>query len=458
MHSAVISEVQAYIPAHSLEAEQCVLGAILIENTALATAQELINEADFYRTGHQTIYRAMIELAEQGNTIENVILTEHLTAKGLLEGIGGAAYIAELIAVTPHAANVAHHAKIVAEKARRRTLQAALSHALHAANNGADSARLAGLIHRLHAHTAEQSLTRPHLGQALLGYDDLLLAKIPDRATYLPWLSAGSLAMIFGPRGIGKTMLGAGVAVSLCTGTPFLKWPVSAPVGVLYVDGEMPLDALRDRFTRLLPCPPIAPLKFLTAEHVYHTLQTDLVLSAGSTREQIVAILDAHPTIKVVVLDNISCLFSGIDEDKKREWEPINAWLIRLRHRGITTILMHHAGKGGQQRGTSGREDALDLTIQLDRPADYDSRQGCRFELRFTKARGVHGDTVAPLEVRLDAHYRLTWTPLEESKEEAARKLYADGVTRPSELAEELGITKGYASKLLRKVKGENRE
>ncbi len=204
---------------------------------------------------------------------------------------------------------------------------------------------------------------------------------------------------------------------------------------------------------RLLPHPPIAPLLFLTAEHVYHTLRADLVLSDESTRDQIVGILDAQPAVKVVILDNISCLFSRIDEDKKREWEPINAWLIRLRHRGVTTILMHHAGKGGQQRGTSGREDALDVTIQLDRPANYDSRQGCRFELKFTKARGIRGDAVAPLEVSLDDGFHLTWKLLEVSKEEAARKLYEEGVTRPSELAEELGITKGYASKLIRKIK-----
>jgi DNA-binding MarR family transcriptional regulator len=70
----------------------------------------------------------------------------------------------------------------------------------------------------------------------------------------------------------------------------------------------------------------------------------------------------------------------------------------------------------------------------------------------------VHGDLAAPLEVRLDEHYRLTWKPLEVSREEAVQKLYSEGITSPSDMAEELGITKGYASKLLKKIKGKNRQ
>src|SRR5438128_9476692 len=100
-------------------------------------------------------------------------------------------------------------------------------------------------------------------------------------------------------------------------------------------------------------------------------------------RQAVGTILEAHPEIRVIILDNISCLFSGINEDSKQDWEPINAWLIRLRHRGLTTVLVHHAGKQGQQRGTSGREDSLDTVIQLNKPANHDVREGCHFELNF---------------------------------------------------------------------------
>jgi len=126
--------------------------------------------------------------------------------------------------------------------------------------------------------------------------------------------------------------------------------------------------------------------------------------------------------------------------------------LIRLRHRGLSVVLVHHAGKGGQQRGTSGREDALDTVIALEWPPHYDPEEGCHFHLRFTKARSAKGDAVAALDVCLESteDQGLTWLvkPLEESRLEQVRRLVADGITSVTELADELGISKGYASKL----------
>jgi putative DNA primase/helicase len=157
----------------------------------------------------------------------------------------------------------------------------------------------------------------------------------------------------------------------------------------------------------------------------------------------------------VVILDNVSCLFSGISEDRKQDWEPINAWLVRLRHRGLSVILIHHAGKTGQQRGTSGREDALDTVIALDWPPNYDPREGCRFYLRFTKSRSVKGDAVTPLEVKLEDNGDTTvWQaqPLDQSRLEQVCQLLAQDISRVTDIAEELGITKGYASKLKKRA------
>jgi putative DNA primase/helicase len=284
----------------------------------------------------------------------------------------------------------------------------------------------------------------------------MLELQLPERQCHLPWLPEAANIMVFGPRGVGKTFFQLALTSSLTTGSDLLRWQVYEPVGVLYIDGEMQVDELRTRATALLATPPKVTLLFLTSELAYHRLRRDLVLTSESMREAIVNILDQHPDIRVVILDNISSLFSGIDEDSKRDWEPINAWLIRLRHRRLATVLVHHAGKGGQQRGTSGSEDALDTVIQLDKPADYDAREGCRFELRFTKSRSVKGEEVAPLEVKLtdnQGRLQLTCQPLEDSKLVQATRLLAEGVSSPSDMAEELGITKGYASKLLHKIK-----
>ena len=297
------------------------------------------------------------------------------------------------------------------------------------------------------------------LSKALVSYPDLLALDIPERPRYLPWLPEGGNVMVFGPRGIGKTFFQLALAVSLTTGKNLWKWKCPAPVGVLYVDGEMQLDELRQRTTGLMDTPHVAPLFFLTGQLVYQRCGSkDLILTSEAMRQEVVKILESHPDIRVLILDNISCLFSGINEDSKQDWEPVNAWLIRLRHRGISTVLVHHAGKGGQQRGTSGREDSLDTVIQLARPTGADAREGCHFELSFTKCRSVTGEEVAPLDVKLrtvNDRLQWEWKALEISKLDRARLLVAEGVEGPTELAEELGINKGYASRILKKLKAE---
>lgn len=301
---------------------------------------------------------------------------------------------------------------------------------------------------------ARQETPHPEvdLASALVSFREMLQLTLPERARYLPWLPERGLAMVYGPRGVGETQFMLGLATHLATGQPFLGWEVSQAIGVLYIDGEMPLDELRQRAVLLAEKPSPTSLFFLTGEMVYTRLGCDLVLTEETMRHAVGDILDAHPEIRVVILDNVSCLFSGISEDRKEDWEPISAWLVRLRHRGLSVVLIHHAGKAGQQRGTSGREDALDTVIALDWPPNYDPQEGCHFQLRFTKARSVKGEAVTALDVRLhDTEGQgLTWEVmrLEESRLEHMKRLLAEGVTRVTELAEELGISKGYASKL----------
>jgi len=340
-------------------------------------------------------------------------------------------------------------------------------------NRGSEMTTSGGLRERLavisaseQVHVAQEhfldgidKLIRPEptatLSEAVVDYRQMLTLSIPERKRHLSWLIEGSNVMVFGLRGLGKTMYLLGLAASLSTGRDFLKWKVTEPVGVLYVDGEMMLDELRTRCTSLLPEPPTASLFFLTAELVYGMTKKDLVLTSQDMRDALTTILDEHPDIRVVILDNISCLFAGIDEDKKRDWEPINAWLIKLRHRGLATLLVHHAGKSGQQRGTSGREDSLDTVIHLDRPSGYEATEGCHFELKFTKARSVKGEEVGPLDVRLqDQGGKLTWAfkPLETSKEDQVRALLEEGIDSTSDIAEALGINRSYAWRLKKRA------
>lgn len=448
---------------HSLEAEQAVLGAILLDNSALSLVRDTITPGDFYRTAHQVIFQTMLSMADGGQSIDNITLTEALNGKEKLTSIGGAAYLGELITTVPSATNIATHAKIVSERSRIRTLRNQLIVTMDKIEHGAEWEVLAPMVAQLKDLT--QPITPPNgeppslgLASTLLEYAALVTLDLPTRKHYLPWLREGGNVMVFGWRGTGKTWFQLGLGASLVTGTDFLTWKTSAPVGVLYIDGEMPLTELRERMTALLPGPPKAPLHFLSSEMSYHRLKRDLILSSEEVRDEVIDILDAHPEIRVLIFDNISTLFTGIDEDKKREWEPIAGWFIRLRHRGLATVLVHHAGKGGQQRGTSGREDALDSVIHLDRPSTYEANEGCHFELKFTKSRSVKGTEVGPLDVKLtEKNGVLVWEykELEISKEDQVRELIAEGLTSNAEIAEALGITRTYVWKLRKKIQNE---
>jgi len=110
------------VPPQSLEAEQSVLGAILIENEAFIKAIELLQVDDFYRETHRQIYGAMIDLYEKNTPVDQITLTENLKQKNKLAEVGGLTYVAELADAIPTAANIEYYAKIVRQKAILRNL------------------------------------------------------------------------------------------------------------------------------------------------------------------------------------------------------------------------------------------------------------------------------------------------------------------------------------------------
>ncbi len=110
------------LPPQNLDAEQSVLGAILLENRALNKAIELIVEEDFHRGAHRTIFAGMLELSERNEVVDQITLTELLKTKAQLEQVGGAAYVAELVQAVPSASNIRYHCKIVREKSLLRGL------------------------------------------------------------------------------------------------------------------------------------------------------------------------------------------------------------------------------------------------------------------------------------------------------------------------------------------------
>jgi replicative DNA helicase len=111
---------------HNLEAEKCVLGAILINNQSFNQAAEVIDAQDFFRDAHRRIFEKMVGLTDRSQPVDLVTLKDELTRSGELDEVGGPAYIAALTDGVPRSANVEHYARIVKEKSTlRRLIQSA---------------------------------------------------------------------------------------------------------------------------------------------------------------------------------------------------------------------------------------------------------------------------------------------------------------------------------------------
>lgn len=273
-----------------------------------------------------------------------------------------------------------------------------------------------------------------------LDVSDFLTLPVPKREMLLsPVLPAKGLIMVYAARGIGKTQVAVGIACAVATGTSFLRWSAPRKRRVLYIDGEMPAALLQERLTAALQksgSPDPGYLRLLSAD-IQEFGIPDLVTPDGQ-RE-----LDAWlEGVDLVILDNLSTLCRALIENEGDSWQPVQDWLLSLRRRGISVILVHHASRGGTARGTNRREDILDTVIALKRPDDYLATEGARFIVEVEKARGIFGSDVEGFEARLDViNGRAEWTmkSSEDRTTERVAAMLRDGATQRS-VAKELDI------------------
>lgn len=272
----------------------------------------------------------------------------------------------------------------------------------------------------------------------------LLAAKFPPKERLLsPWLTSQSLSMIYAARGLGKTHVAVGISFALASGGEFLGWSAPSAVEVLYLDGEMAGADLQGRIEQVIKTnggefP--AGLKFMTPDQQPNGIMPNLYTPEG--REAVDAVLgDA----RVIVVDNLSCLVRGGKENEGESWKPVQEWALRMRADGRSVVFVHHAGKGGQQRGTSGREDVLDTVIAMRKPADYEAEEGARFEVHFEKARSLFGNDIAPFEAWLKTTSRgvQAWAvrPVTEASDERILECLELGMSA-AEVTDETGVSR----------------
>ena len=231
---------------------------------------------------------------------------------------------------------------------------------------------------------------------------ELLAAQLPERNPVIvsangdPIVRERDHVLLYAPRGSGKSWTTGALATCLSQGSPWARWKAARAFRVGWIDGEMPAGALRDRYEMLLAGQePSGNLLFIMAD------VQDRPLPSLATAEGQAVIEPYIRDVEVLFLDHLSALFGRMAENDAEAWAPAQEWLLSLRRRGVTVFLVHHAGRSGQQRGTTKREDIADLIISLRQPADYVPEQGLRAEVHFEKARGLLGAVTEPFELQL---------------------------------------------------------
>lgn len=447
----VSSELAKSLP-HNFDAERSVLGAILLDNSTLKLVAQHITAADFFEpknstqlSTHGRIYLAMTRLADETQPIEILSLIDQMKATGEL-----AAYIGNLADGMPRVNNAEFYAKLVREKSLMRQLIYKTEAIQQSALDG--TANYEELTYDIELFTKESVGRRKSSLIVVDVLDFLTMDVAPLEFMIEPILSVKGRGMIWAPRGAGKTFFTMQVAYSVSTGEPCFVWRVPKPRPVVYVDGEMHASELQDRQARLcrlnnMKMPERGYLRLITRD-----LQKDVrpKINSKAGRDHIEAHLSPGC---LLVLDNLSALSPSSDEKETEDWALIEDWVSDLSWHGVSTIFVNHAGKSGDQRGTSKREDLLDFVLKLEVPSDHRTEEGLRAECQLTKLRRKPEKPSwgQPFEVSIgmDDHAQQQWLqkPLRDLLRDRARRMLADGM-KEHDVVLETGLSRWTVRRL----------
>lgn len=279
----------------------------------------------------------------------------------------------------------------------------------------------------------------------------LLQTDLPQREWLLyPFIQQKSACMLYAKRGIGKTYLGLSIVLAVSAGVDFINFSVPNPRNVLYIDGEMAAQDLKTRITKLanglnIRSDKTANLKILSSDLQNEPLPNLATKEGKEDLEKLITDID------LVILDNLSSLYNFGKENESESWRPMQDMIIRLKQLGKSILIVDHAGKNGDNRGTSRKQDIMDSIISLSNPDGYRQADGAFFTISYKKSRGVYGDELNDITVQLiePNSEELIWViqePINKNKkrleeQELFLKLHSEGKSI-REIAKETGTSK----------------
>lgn len=288
----------------------------------------------------------------------------------------------------------------------------------------------------------------PCLRDALLTTSELIDLPIEPRLKLMgEWFRQGDLGYIFAPRGHGKTWFTMLMTKALCENAPFGEWCAgSNPLRVIYWDAEMNLPDVQER-ARLIG---VKSDRFVWLQNERVREVIGRGINVADPHDQL-AISSMLENGDVFVIDNLSTASCGMAENDNDAFDQVKNWLLELRTRKITVVIVHHAGRNGEMRGASRREDMAHWIISLkDTSGDGETK---KWVTSFKKCRNCNAVDAPPMLWSITiAEGSLKYSSEKHTGPEAMLELIRLGVDKASDLAEELSCSSGCISKWAKKL------
>jgi AAA domain len=310
---------------------------------------------------------------------------------------------------------------------------------------------------------AENLLKAPTLRQ-------LLEAAFSDRQHLLfPWLREQESCMVYAATGVGKSMFALSAALAIAGGGEFLGWKSDERANggqwrVLYIDGEMHVGDIQERVRMLMRAVPSVNhekagvnLRFIARQHQEPDAAFPLITEPAGMK--FVREIVAEDAIDLVILDNFSTLGEVEDENAASSFNAIQQFLLQLKVQGVATMLVHHAGKSGDFRGSSKLAATFEAIIKLERLGSSVEHGAAAFRVCWDKVRaGGPKRKVREVAARLiedpsgPAASKWDYETAEIERLDELKERLADGeFQNQKEIADHFGVSKTMAKNYIDK-------
>lgn len=395
-------------PPKSMEAEQSVLGALLIDAAALPKVSDILATGDFFARSHQLVYDAVGTLVADGHSVDTVSVFERLQRDGNAGDAGGLVYLDQLVQSVPSAGNLRRYAEIVVERSNLRAIIARADEAVARAFRNEPAADILGDMKDAFARLSEER----KLGSA--GIPLLTLGELREKSHAVTWLvkhaiPADDVGMLFGASGTFKSFLAVDLAGHVAHGLPWLGKRTTQG-DVLYIAAEGGTGL----YNRFYAWHKARRLHYEKAPITVVPVAIDLTQDARR-------VVDAAKTkgIKpvLVVVDTMSQTFAGEENSAAEVAAYFRALGVAIREAwGCAVLILHHTGHAVTERprgssamranlgfmlGVHRDEKEMIATLSCLKQKDGDTFQDTTFSLTpYRLGTDADGDEVKSLVAR----------------------------------------------------------